>query len=220
MSDHLPAGFKDTYLNSKYRNYLLKFDPDTATLSEPIVLATEERIDPATPIAKNFAFFTHENNTFAITLACPHRVHKVDLSTGLMVPAYETNCTLPHEYGLGLGANPLLLEDGSFLVAGHVREAGWGGLRQTFFYKMEANPPFNVVAHTLAFSFGFDDHLEYITGLQQIGDKFVISLGIRDCDSVVMEISKSKLLSNMVTANGLSRVGITPKSSQRYQLLN
>jgi len=219
MYHHLPAGFKETYAESNYKNYLMKFDPDTATLSGAIVLATKERVDPATPTQKNFAFFTYQNETFAITVPCPHRVHKLDLSTGLMVPAYDSDCRLPHEYSMGMSADPLLLEDGSFLVAAHIRGGGWNGLRQSFFYKMEGKPPFNVLAHTPAFSFGYDDKEEYLTGLTQNGDKFSLSIGIGNCESVVMDISKSKILSRMVVADRLSRVRITPKDSREYRLL-
>eukprot|EP00747_Dinoflagellata_sp_TGD_P027738 gnl/TRDRNA2_/TRDRNA2_132789_c0_seq1.p1 gnl/TRDRNA2_/TRDRNA2_132789_c0~~gnl/TRDRNA2_/TRDRNA2_132789_c0_seq1.p1 ORF type:complete len:385 (-),score=5.49 gnl/TRDRNA2_/TRDRNA2_132789_c0_seq1:202-1356(-) len=199
MWDHLPAGFKKTYAESVYKSYLMKFDPVTTRLSEAMVLATEGRVAPRDAIRTNYAFFEYGDDTFAITLPCPHRVHKgeVDLSTGLMVPAYESACNIAHVgHPLGLGANPVDLGDGTFLVAGHIRKNESGSSRQTFFYKMEAKPPFKVIAHTPAFSFGLDAHLEYITSLHLIGDKFVIAVGVKDCNSVVIEISRAELLSH------------------------
>lgn len=204
MWKHLQGGWKQTYAKSNYKNFLIRMDYDAhgslIPSKQAILLATEEPVNPKDKTQKNFRLFTYDNETFAITTVQDyHRVYKVDLSTGLMTPAYTTKGLKAVEQGhtLYMSTNPVDLYDGTFLVGAHASHGKWGGYRQSFFYRMKAKPPFNIIERTPEFSFGFNEKLEYMTGLNDAGKYFLLSVGVKDCDSSVFQIGKDTILSKL-----------------------
>lgn len=216
--EKLTGSWKQTYADSVYKNYLYKLDFENMKLTDGVLLSTESPINPVDKTQKNFQIFAHGNETYAITMVSPeHKVYKVDLSTGAMTPAYSSKglsvdseadqkmyfgfardkAKAKKDRHMYLSGAPLDLGDGTLLVAAHVAAGSWGGLRQSFFYKIKSEPPFNIVASTPSFSFGFDEKLEYLTGINQVGDEFIISVGVKDCDSEVFRIPKKQILSKM-----------------------
>mmetsp|Transcript_93782 Transcript_93782/g.165351 ORF Transcript_93782/g.165351 Transcript_93782/m.165351 type:complete len:456 (-) Transcript_93782:86-1453(-) len=198
MLEGIPPAAMKTFTENTCTNYIFKVGSEHA-----LPLVYDDRIEPDNPTAKNFLFFDFGNSTFALTLISPHKVYQVNLSTGRMISAFQTSHSLPTKYDIGLSAGPVRIQNNSFLVVGHIRQGGWGGLRLPFFYVFDAEPPFPISAVSPPFTFGMSDHhLEYVTGISLDRQDMIISLGINDCNSSLIRIPIKSVLQRLSPASG------------------
>ena len=134
----------------------------------------------------------------ALVLLRPeHRVYDVDLATGAMQPlASHVPCLVDYapDCYLALSGGPVVWDAESLLVAGHLRQGGWGGYRMTFFYTCQNESPFAITNITKPVCFGFSTHLEYCTHLAARDEAvFSVSLGVDDCWSVIVQVPRQHI---------------------------
>ena len=213
MND-VPSGkLRDTLLASFYRNYFFDFTtPEhTAGRAPAHPIWYEERPEPDQPTAKNFLFFEHGGQPYAITLVEPtHSIYALSLTTGFMYPAYSPN-TSSSVLGLGfssdirtsLSAGPIKIDEHRFLVAGHVAKGGWAdAYRLTFFYVFSAKPPFAIKCVTPVMSFGLSERaraskeyaLEYNTHIELHGRHVYLSIGVDNCFTRLLKLPLGRIL--------------------------
>ena len=228
---HLPLSTQREYYLNRYKNFMCRFDPQTGgcVADEPALLlhyTRSERPEPRTSIAKNFVLFTHVHRgraeLLAITLAAPHRVHLVNVTTGRMTPLSASlsgtaepsdsssarHLSFIDHVGLSAGGLPVTLDDGTrrVLLAGHVRrnarstEHGARGMRMTFFYVCEPTPPYAITAVTPLINFGLSPTLEYLNHMEIATNSpneplaLYLSVGADDCGTALLRVSLSAVL--------------------------
>jgi len=214
----LPRTIRNEYRQSTYKNFLCEYHATAVgcDVSHNAVLlnyARHDRPEPASASAKNFLVFSppvpilaknrsrhRHGELLVIALIQPHRVYRVQMPTGHMVPLATTHANLGFLDPIGLSAGPILLPGGEqMLVAGHTRRGGFNqAMRQTFFYVCDAQPPFTIRAVTALVNFGWSPLLEYLTHIELHGDMLYVSLGIADCSSVLLRLPLSAVLRLLV----------------------
>ena len=218
----MPRPSRVEYATGGYRNFICREENGGCVDGEDALLLhypRSARPDPRTARAKNFLLFTaptaHGGHSalFAVALIVPHRVYRVDTTSGRMVPLLSgknrsSDDAVSERLGfrdpIGLSAGPLrvTLPDGraQLLVAGHTRRGyvntPGGPMRMSFFYSCDPTPPFAIRTVTPLVNFGLSPSLEYMNHMEQSADgrALVISLGVDDCASVLLRVPLASVL--------------------------
>ena len=223
---HLPLRHQREYIRNPYKNFICRERAGGCAPDEEAILlhyARKDRPEPHTPIAKNFLLFTarHCNRPtlLAITLVAPHRVHTVNPDTGRMalLSTSQSGSSLGFLDPVGLSAGPvrIVLPDGraQLLVAAHTRRGGWedhrSGMRMSFFYTCDMEPPFHIRTASPVVSFGFSESLEYMTHMElrdagsvpAAAGELHISLGADDCASVLVRVPLRAIIDLLTPVN-------------------
>lgn len=183
---------KKMYFDSVYKNVLWNLS------TQQVVPLHYEKYPGNGTTHKNFLLFQRESDTLMVTSVNPHMIFSVNVDTGLMHCISETtelHFNPDHQYCLSGG--PILTQKG-YLVAAHIKQGGWGGLRKTFFYVFDHSHPFNPIAFTPLIDFGFSATLEYCTQIFEHESFVFVSLGVNDTFSVLLKIPLGKITSLLV----------------------
>lgn len=194
------------YMLGRYKNVVYQLETRTGSpVSDAIPMTWEvDQAPTASKSDKNFLLFDAKrpgfaHSAYAITLIYPHRVYWLDLAVGAMQHVATTRTRLPFTEKIGLSGGPVRLDDGTLLVAAHVRRGSKpsNATRMTFFYACEGQPPFAIKSVTPVISFDWSRHLEYCNGIDRDGDMLRISLGVADCGSVLLEVPLASIVAQL-----------------------
>lgn len=192
---------KKLYFKSKYKNYLINITDNKII---PLFYDILPGSNNTQFTNKNFLLFKDIKNIGQyklITCITPHKIFKLDISTGYMNLYSETHNNIASyfdkEQELCLSGGPIYLGD-KYLVAGHIRKGGWGGLRQTFFYTFNANYPNNILEISPLVNFGFSKKLEYCNNISKYNNNILISLGIEDDYSNLLKTNINNILKLLI----------------------
>ena len=202
FSFNIPQESKRLFFQSRYKNYLWAIGTQT-------VVPLHYDVPPGNGRThKNFLLFEHrepmkKNRHLVVTSVTPHIIYEVDLGSGYMRPYSKTENPLAShfdpKYHLFLSGGPIQLVDRQcYLVAGHMANGGWGGIRMTFFYTFRDQYPFDILAVSKPIHFGYSRRLEYMNQIFLDRGKIYMSLGIDDDYTVLIRTPLSNILNALL----------------------
>lgn len=150
-----------------------------------------------TPPQKNWLPFTMDDQLYFITHISPHRVIQVT-KKGEIKNEWITSVELPlalKPFFLRGSAAPIMIRDDIFLGAGHI--VVLPGIARTylhFFYEAQSTPPFRILRISRPFKiFSRQDRVQFLMSLCPVDDGVVLSVGICDCDSIMLKVKQTEI---------------------------
>lgn len=149
--------------------------------------------DRMTNFEKNWSPFEYNNELYFVYQFYPHTILLCDTTSGVCVKKYESTFDSKNKVGGGAPAALITWKNNTYyLGVAHYRDP-----YKNFFYIFRSEPPFNIISVGEPFSVS-TYHIEFCSGLLVDNDTITVSIGINDCNGVMVRFSLQEVMDSLV----------------------
>jgi len=160
------------------------------------------KLDGMSDTEKNWMPFEYNEELYFEYSICPRIIIKCDINTGLCTQIYKQIYINPLNKEVGGGAPSVKIGD-IFIGVAHTRENIINNyqkliIRKNFFYIFQSKPPFNILGMSPVFDIeSSNNNIEFVSGLIVKDNSVILSVGIQDCYSILVEYDINEILNNI-----------------------